>query len=93
MRAERVNLRAEVNPRPKGELSTGRGSGGMLPGKFLNLMLQKRPFCAFLMRRGSRFYSPGIPKVYLIPIICLKRSQKTNVLMSLDKCDEPLQYN
>ena len=62
------------------------------PGKFWNLMLQKRPFYAFLMLSASRFSSPGIPKIDLILIICLKRSRKTNILMTLDKCDEPLQH-
>ena len=75
-------------PRPKGELS--RGSGGMLPRKNLKFDVAKTAvLCIF--NAGSKSFFQASLKIDLILIICLKRSRKTNILMTLDKCDEPSQ--
>ena len=59
LRAERVNLCAEV----EWPATSSLGSlGACTPGKFWNLILQKRPFYAFLMLSASRFPSPDITK-------------------------------
>ena len=63
------------------------GSGGMLPRKNLKFDVAKTAIFAFLMVRASRFSLQSSLKIDLILII----RQKTNILMTLYKCDEPLQ--
>ena len=56
-------------------------------------MLQKRPYYAFLILRASCFSSTNITKNRSYFDHLPERSQKTNILMTLDKCDEPLDQN
>ena len=91
LRAERANLLAEVKWPPATSSSEGRALNCKGPGacspENLNLMLQKRPSYAFLMVRASRFSSPGILKLDLIA----DHLTEDEILMALDKCDEPWQ--
>ena len=92
--AERVNLRVEVKWPQATSLPVGRalaGSGACSPGNFEIWCCKNGHFKQFscLVQVIYPLHQTSV-KIDLILMICLKHSRKTNILMTLDKCDEPL---